>query len=114
MTINEDLHPNYVMDIRRQSRTDMSTGLVSVDRGFDFATEEHGVAMQRIQTNLSERRSSRMPVPPDPDEYPDLPSPKSPTGSSRKGKERHMLDSLRRGIMKKKTPTTGKRPSTSD
>ena len=34
----------------------MSTGLVSVDRGFDFATEEHGVEIRRIQTNLSERR----------------------------------------------------------
>jgi len=34
----------------------MSTGLISVDRGFDFATEEHGVEMRRVQTNLSERR----------------------------------------------------------
>ncbi|RPD56361.1 phospholipid-translocating P-type ATPase [Lentinus tigrinus ALCF2SS1-7] len=37
------------------SRTDMSTGLRSVNRGFDFATEENGVAMQRIQSHLSER-----------------------------------------------------------
>lgn len=36
----------------------MSTGIVSVDRGFDFATEEHGVEMRRVQTNLSERRIS--------------------------------------------------------
>lgn len=38
----------------------MSTGLVSVDRGFDFATEEHGVEMRRVQTNLSERRSNKI------------------------------------------------------
>lgn len=37
----------------------MSTGLVSVDRGFDFATEENGVEMRRVQTNLSERRMSK-------------------------------------------------------
>jgi phospholipid-translocating ATPase len=36
----------------------MSTGLVSVDRGFDFTTEEHGVEMRRVQTNLSEKRSN--------------------------------------------------------
>ncbi len=41
----------------RGSRTDMSTGLRSRHRGFDFATEEHGVAMQRIQSNLSENKS---------------------------------------------------------
>lgn len=49
------------MDIRSASRTDMSTGLTSVERGFDFATEEGGIAIQRIQTNLSERRQSRKP-----------------------------------------------------
>ena len=38
------------------SRTDMSTGLpMGTDRGFDFSTEEGGVAIRRIQTNLSER-----------------------------------------------------------
>lgn len=36
----------------------MSTGLVSVDRGFDFAVEERGVHMRRVQTNLSEKRAS--------------------------------------------------------
>ncbi|KAG6843812.1 hypothetical protein H0H87_000218 [Tephrocybe sp. NHM501043] len=45
-------------DPRNGSRTDMSTGMRSVHRGFDFSTEEGGVAMQRIQTNLSERRTS--------------------------------------------------------
>jgi len=38
------------------SRTDMSTGMRSQHRGFDFATEENGVALQRMQTNLSERQ----------------------------------------------------------
>ncbi|KAJ6614318.1 phospholipid-translocating P-type ATPase [Mycena sp. CBHHK59/15] len=46
------------IDVRSASRTDMATGLVSVDRGFDFATEENGVAMRRMQSNLSERRLS--------------------------------------------------------
>ncbi|KAF8315252.1 phospholipid-translocating ATPase, partial [Clavulina sp. PMI_390] len=36
------------------SRTDMSTGLPMTDRGFGFSTEEGGVAIRRIQTNLSE------------------------------------------------------------
>jgi len=45
------------------SRTDMSTGQRSVHRGFDFATEEGGVAMRRIQTNLSERRQSNRNLP---------------------------------------------------
>ncbi|KAG6835961.1 hypothetical protein H0H93_012827 [Arthromyces matolae] len=37
------------------SRTDLATGIVSQDRGFDFAQEEGGVAIRRIQTNLSSR-----------------------------------------------------------
>ncbi|KAI5116853.1 hypothetical protein M0805_006806 [Coniferiporia weirii] len=41
---------------RRGSRTDMATGERGVHRGFDFAQEEGGIAIQRIQTNLSERR----------------------------------------------------------
>ncbi|KAJ7029355.1 phospholipid-translocating ATPase [Mycena alexandri] len=45
-------------DLRTASRTDMSTGLRSVHRGFDFATEENGVAMRRMQSNLSEVRQS--------------------------------------------------------
>ncbi|KAJ7171938.1 phospholipid-translocating ATPase [Mycena filopes] len=45
-------------DLRMASRTDMSTGLRSVHRGFDFATEENGVAMRRMQSNLSEVRQS--------------------------------------------------------
>ncbi|KAJ6501941.1 hypothetical protein C8R45DRAFT_1209601 [Mycena sanguinolenta] len=52
-------------DPRTASRTDMATGLRSVHRGFDFATEENGVAMRRIQTNLSERRHSSRDVAPE-------------------------------------------------
>lgn len=48
-----------VLDLRNASRTDMSTGIVSVERGFDFATEEGGgVMMKRMQSNLSEKRLS--------------------------------------------------------
>ncbi|KAJ7068197.1 phospholipid-translocating ATPase [Mycena amicta] len=51
--------PRMSIDIRSASTTDMATGLVSVDRGFDFATEEGGgVALRRMQTNLSEKRMS--------------------------------------------------------
>lgn len=50
--------PRPSMDLRSASRTDMSTGVRSVHRGFDFATEENGVAMRRMQSNLSERRQS--------------------------------------------------------
>ncbi|KAI0053960.1 phospholipid-translocating P-type ATPase [Auriscalpium vulgare] len=41
------------MTAARGSQIDMSTGLHSQSRGFDFATEENGVAMRRIQSNLS-------------------------------------------------------------
>ncbi|CAK5275664.1 unnamed protein product [Mycena citricolor] len=55
--------PRMSVDMRSASRTDMSTGLVSVDRGFDFATEERGPMIQRMQTNLSEKRMSNMHLP---------------------------------------------------
>jgi phospholipid-translocating ATPase len=44
-------------DLVMGSRTDMSTGLQTsgAGRGYDFSTEEGGVAMRRIQSNLSER-----------------------------------------------------------
>jgi phospholipid-translocating ATPase len=51
------------MEQRSGSRTDMSTGQHSVHRGFDFATEEGGVAMLRMQSNLSERRQSSRNLP---------------------------------------------------
>jgi len=41
------------------SRVDMVTGLQSVHRGFDFVTEEDGVSMRRIQSNLSERHAAK-------------------------------------------------------
>ncbi|CAA7271006.1 unnamed protein product [Cyclocybe aegerita] len=47
------------VDVRSPSRTDMATGITSVDRGFDFATEEHGVEMQRVKSNLSERKMNK-------------------------------------------------------
>jgi len=75
------------------SRTDMSTGERLVDRGFDFATEEGGVAMQRIQTNLSESRRNFRPAEA---EQPD-----------KKGSVR--LFSIRRSIRKK--PSSTKKPT---
>ncbi|KII88208.1 hypothetical protein PLICRDRAFT_175835 [Plicaturopsis crispa FD-325 SS-3] len=51
------------MDTRAGSRTDMSTGVRSIHRGFDFSTEEHGVQMRRMQSNLSERRQSSRHLP---------------------------------------------------
>ncbi|KAF8891364.1 hypothetical protein BD779DRAFT_1514830 [Infundibulicybe gibba] len=77
------------MDIRSASRTDMSTGIVSVDRGFDFMTEENGVAMRRIQTNLSERRFGSREL---------VDSSQSPKGKS----SRSRMFSLRRSLLKRK------------
>ncbi|KAJ7095309.1 phospholipid-translocating ATPase [Mycena belliarum] len=54
-------HRRSSIDVRSASRTDMATGLVSVHRGFDFATEENGVAMMRMQSNLSSRRNLALP-----------------------------------------------------
>lgn len=68
----------------------MATGLVSQDRGFDFASEEGGVAMRRMQSRLSEHQQQRgvnlRPV----------------SASSRKAKEAlsHVF-SLRRGLLRK-------------
>jgi phospholipid-translocating ATPase len=50
--------PRRSIDNRSASRTDMSTGLRSVHRGFNFAMEENGVAMRRMQSNLSVARQS--------------------------------------------------------
>lgn len=77
-------------DLRLASRTDMATGLVSEDRGFDFASEEGGVAMRRMQSRLSEHQQQRgldlRPV----------------SASSRKAKEAlsHVF-SLRRGLLRR-------------
>ncbi|KAF9261251.1 phospholipid-translocating P-type ATPase [Marasmius fiardii PR-910] len=58
VTIDRLSRPGTALGVRSASRMDMSTGLVSTERGFDFATEENGPAIRRIQTNLSERRLS--------------------------------------------------------
>lgn len=44
------------------SQIDMSTGLRSQSRGYDFAQEENGVAIRRIQSNLSGVSPSQTPV----------------------------------------------------
>ncbi|TCD68462.1 hypothetical protein EIP91_010748 [Steccherinum ochraceum] len=44
------------------NRTDMSTGTQSVSHGFDFSMEENGVALRRLQSNLSERQMERQPT----------------------------------------------------
>ena len=49
--------------LRTTSRTDMSTGLRSTHRGFDFAAEEGGPAMRRLQSNLSAPRPSQTHLP---------------------------------------------------
>ncbi|KAF8801609.1 phospholipid-translocating P-type ATPase [Phlegmacium glaucopus] len=86
------------VDIRMRSRTDLSTGLVSTDRGFDFATEEHGVEMRRVQTNLSERRSNNQKL-------------ASQTAASRKGKDTiSNVLSLPRGFLRRKQPSQDKAP----
>ncbi|KDR73672.1 hypothetical protein GALMADRAFT_251453 [Galerina marginata CBS 339.88] len=77
-------------DFRSASRTDMSTGLRSVHRGFDFSTEENGVAMQRMQTNLSERRQSSRNLASVPE-----------SGPSRRGTLSHVL-SVPRNFLRKK------------
>jgi len=77
------------IDIRSGSRTDMSTGLRSISRGFGFDQEENGVAMQRIQTNLSERRQSSR----------NLATAHAPR--SRRGTLRHVLSSSKHFLRKK-------------
>ncbi|KAG6899806.1 hypothetical protein C0993_006629 [Termitomyces sp. T159_Od127] len=90
--------PRPSFDPRNGSRTDMSTGMRSVHRGFDFSTEEGGVAMQRIQTNLSERRESNWNL--------DDTTQQNTNRNRRRGTLRHVL-SVRRGFLRKK-------PSASD
>jgi len=57
-TISASSLPRTSVDLRSTSRTDMSTGTRSVYRGFDFSAEENGIAIRRLQSNLSERRAS--------------------------------------------------------
>ena len=83
-----------ILDIRLSSRTDMSTGVCSRHRGFDFVTEEGGVAIRRMQTNLSERwQSSR-----------DLTSSAETKHSMKRKASMRIFQSLRR----KKPPTPRK------
>ncbi|KAJ3734877.1 phospholipid-translocating ATPase [Lentinula guzmanii] len=70
------------------SRTDMSTGIRSVHRGFDFSAEEGGPAIRRMQSNLSERRSSQ------------------PGASKAKsGSKRSRVLSISKSLIKRKHPT---------
>jgi phospholipid-translocating ATPase len=52
--------PNLREDWRSGSRVDMSTGQQIPNRGFNFSTEESGIAIRRTQTNLSERYLQRV------------------------------------------------------
>ncbi|PPQ72110.1 hypothetical protein CVT24_002421 [Panaeolus cyanescens] len=90
--------PRPSMDFRSASRTDMSTGIRSVHRGFDFATEENGVAMQRMQSNLSERRQSSRNI---------VALRKSETGTQRRRRETisHVL-SVPRNFLRRKGSTS--------
>jgi len=83
-------------DPRSSSRTDMATGVRSVHRGFDFATEENGVAMRRMQSNLSERRQSSRNLVPEPRAH-------------RKGSLSRVF-SLRRALNKKKSTPPSHNP----
>lgn len=91
-----------VSDPRRGSRTDMATGMNLIHRGFDFSMEEGGVAIQRIQTNLSERRRSvRMSQ-----THVPLGGEKATTTGHKRGHTRHLFH-LPRSLRKKKpTPPT--------
>ncbi|KAF8447755.1 hypothetical protein L210DRAFT_940528 [Boletus edulis BED1] len=84
------------LDIRRTpvSRADMCSGARTVHRGFDFATEEGGVAMRRMQSNLSERRQSNR----------HLPLSAEPKQSPKRKASLRIFHSLRR----KKPPTPSK------
>ena len=70
---------------RAASRTDMSTGLRTRATGFDFAMEENGVALRRLQSNLS---GATQPV------------------VSHHKRRRSLLQSISRTIRRKKVPST--------
>lgn len=71
--------------LRTGSRTDMSTGLRTANTGFDFSMEENGVALRRLQSNLS---GVNQPAP------------------SHHRRRRSLLQSLGRTIRRKKVPST--------
>ncbi|ESK96526.1 phospholipid-translocating atpase [Moniliophthora roreri MCA 2997] len=99
MTIERYSRPGTALGVRSASRMDMSTGMLSTERGFDFATEENGPAIKRIQTNLSERRLSSRNLPAT---IPDSPGKKGKASSSPGGGHSSRMFSLKRGFKKKK------------
>ena len=95
--------PNLREDWRSGSRVDMSTGQQIPNRGFNFSTEESGIAIRRTQTNLSERYLQRVAGTSEPRQGGNHPYMSSSRGES--GNRRHSLSltasllrrSLRRG-----------------
>lgn len=82
-------------------RTDMSTGLqLTPSRGFDFSTEEGGVAIRRIQTGLSERHQEGVTGPSHP------PARKRTRGSI------HLFPALARSMRRKVRSSASDRPTT--
>jgi len=57
--IQQEQRPSIYSRPSVGSRTDMSTGLQYVHRGFGFLAEEDGVSIRRIQSNLSNRYAAR-------------------------------------------------------
>lgn len=91
------------MEAAARSVTDMSLGGVqSTHRGFDFASEEGGVHIRRMQSNLSERRMRTLK---EEGEKPDRP---------RDGGGRHrslsLFPSLRRSVRRRMRPQSPKPP----
>lgn len=91
-SIASGVPPRLSIDPRSASRTDMSTGTRSVHRGFDFSTEEGGVAMQRMQTNLSRHQSNRNVV--------------SETEENTNRNKKGRVFSVGRGFLQRKRPTS--------
>lgn len=67
------------------SRTDMATGVRSQHTGFDFSMEENGVALRRLQSNLSGMQ---------------------PPEARQHKRRRSLLSSISRTIRRKKVPST--------
>jgi phospholipid-translocating ATPase len=61
-----DLKYHYVKASAKRvgNRTDMATGVQSIHRGFGFSMEENGVALQRMQSHLSEMPEDVGPITP--------------------------------------------------
>ena len=90
------------MEAAGRSVTDMSLGgLQSTHRGFDFASEEGGVHMRRIQSNLSDRRMRTM----DPDEQRS-----DPRETVSRHRSLSLFPSLRRSVRRKMRSQNSKPP----